>query len=49
VYFQVRGSNIHEIVIFDVIFRILEALIGHWASAFVAGRVPWSLGECVFF
>jgi len=40
VYFQVRGSNIH--VIFDVIFRILKVSGGRW-------RVPWSLGDYVFF
>jgi len=42
VYFQVRGSNIHKTVIFDVISRILEASGGRWAS-------DWSLGECVIF
>jgi len=37
VYFQVRGSNIHETVIF--IFLILEASSGCWASALVARRL----------
>ena len=36
-YFQVTGSNIHESVIFDVIFRILEASGGRWANVLVAG------------
>ena len=38
-YFQVRGSNIHETVILDVIFRILEESGGRWASAFIFGRL----------
>jgi len=42
VYFQVRGSNIHETVIFDVISRILEASGGRWAS-------DWSLAIVSFF
>ena len=42
VYFQVRGSDIHETMIFDVISRNLEASGGHWAS-------DWSLGDCVIF
>jgi len=42
VYFKVRGSNIHETVIFDIISHILEASGGRWAS-------DWSLGDCVFF
>jgi len=32
VYFQVRGLNTHEIVIFDVIFHILEVSGGRWAT-----------------
>jgi len=43
VYFQVRGSNIHETMIFDVIFHILEVSGGRWASALVVGRL------CFFF
>ena len=39
---KLGGSNIHETVIFDVIFRILEASSGRWASAL-------SLGNYVFF
>jgi len=39
VYFQVRGSNIHETMIFDVSFRILEASGGRWARALVVGRL----------
>jgi len=38
----VRGSNIHETVIFHIIFRILEVSGGRW-------RVPWSLSDYVFF
>jgi len=34
-------------MIFDVIFRILEASGCRLASALVAGRVPWSLDKCL--
>ena len=33
-YFRVRGSNIHETVIFNVIFRTLEVSCGRWATMF---------------
>jgi len=38
----VRGSNIHETVIFDVISHILDASHSRWASALVVGRL------CIF-
>jgi len=42
VYFLVRGSNIHEIVIFDAISCILDASRSRWASDLVVGRL------CIF-
>jgi len=42
VYFWVRGSNVHETVMFDIISRIL-------VRRTVAGRVPWLVGRlCIF-
>jgi len=43
VYFWVRGSNIHETVIFDIISRILMRRT-------ITRRVPWVAGRlCVFW
>jgi len=39
VYFQVRGSNIHETVIWTLFFVFLEVLGDSWASTLVARRL----------
>jgi len=38
---KLEGLKIHKTIIFHVVFHVLEALGGLWASLFVAGQLSF--------